>query len=100
MAKEESVVRSFRVNETLYNQANEIYKKDGFAFSEVVRLLLEATVREGRTPRSLSTREIEEKMDAAMYRNAYIDNLLDSVVPYSPESNSTYSRYIFLSVFF
>lgn len=91
MSKDESVVKSFRVNEGLFNQANEIIKAEGFAFSEVVRLLLEATIKEGRIPRSLSTKEMEETMDAAQNRNAYIDHLLDSVLPYSSESQSKYT---------
>lgn len=81
MGSEESIVKSFRTSEGLFTEANEIFKKEGFSFSEVIRLLLEATVREERIPRALSTRDMENNVDKAKSRNEYIDGILDSVLP-------------------
>lgn len=87
MPKDDSVVKSFRTAEAQFNAANEIFKKEGFSFSEVIRLLLEATVREGRIPRALSTKTMEEMSDKAVYRENYIDRILDMAIP-NPRYNS------------
>ena len=81
MAKDDSVVKSFRTTEEQFNQANEIFRKEGFSFSEVIRLLFDATIREGHIPRGLSTRDMEEQMDAAQHRENYISSVLDKAVP-------------------
>lgn len=81
MGKEESVVKSFRTTEEQFNRANEIFLREGFSFPEVIRLLFEATVREGRIPRGLGTREMEKKADAARNRDDYISSILDAAVP-------------------
>ncbi len=83
MSKEESVVKSFRIPEGQFEQANEIFKKEGFSLSEVIRLVCDATIREGRIPRALSTKEMETKLDAAQKRESFIDSVLGmaGVVP-------------------
>ena len=81
MAKDDSVVKSFRTTEEQFEQANEIFRKEGFNFSEVIRLLFEATIKEGRIPRGLSTRDMEEQLDAAKRRDNYISSILDKAFP-------------------
>lgn len=76
-----SVIKSFRTNEEQFAQANEIYRSEGFSFSEVIRLLLEATIKEGRIPRALSTKDIEIASDKSAYREEYIDSILDMALP-------------------
>jgi antitoxin component of RelBE/YafQ-DinJ toxin-antitoxin module len=51
MARDESVVKSFRISGDQFERANEIFKKEGFSLSEVIRLVCDATIREGRIPR-------------------------------------------------
>lgn len=79
--KDDSVVKSFRVPESMFEQANEIFKKEGFSASEVIRVLFNATIREGRIPRGLATREMESQSDAAKIRKEYMDNILARAVP-------------------
>ena len=81
MAKDDSVVKSFRTTEEQFDQANEIFRKEGFNFSEVIRLLFDATIREGRIPRGLSTRDMEDQLDAAKHRENYISSILDKAIP-------------------
>lgn len=81
MAKDDSVVKSFRTTEEQFEQANEIFRKEGFNFSEVIRLLFDATIREGRIPRSLSTRDMENQLDVAKHREDYISSVLDMAIP-------------------
>ena len=76
-----SVIKSFRTDEEQFAQANEIYKSEGFSFSEVIRLLLEATIREGRIPRALSTKDVEVVSDKSAYREEYVDSILDMALP-------------------
>lgn len=79
--KDDSVVKSFRTTEAEFNAANEIFHKEGFTLSEVIRLLLEATIKEGRIPRGLSTKSSEVISDMAERREDYIDSLLDMALP-------------------
>lgn len=79
--KDDSVVKSFRVPESIFEQANEIFKKEGFSASEVIRVLFNATIREGRIPRGLATREMESQSDAAKIRKEYMDSILARAVP-------------------
>lgn len=81
MAKDESVVKSFRTTEEQFARANEIFHKEGFSFSEAIRLLFEATIREGQIPRCLSTRDMEDRQDAARKRDEYISGILDTAIP-------------------
>ena len=83
MGKDESIVKSFRIPERQFEQANEIFKKEGFSFSEVIRLMCDAAIREGRIPRGLSTKEIEPKLDSSQARENYIDGVLQmaGIVP-------------------
>lgn len=83
MAKDDSVVKSFRTTEDQFRRADEIFRKEGFSFSEVIRLLFDATIREGRIPRSLSTRDIEDKLDDSKRREEYIDSVINMAVPAS-----------------
>ena len=76
-----SIIKSFRTDEEQFAQANEIYKSEGFSFSEVIRLLLEATIREGRIPRALSTKDVEVVSDKSAYREEYVDSILDMALP-------------------
>lgn len=76
MAVTESVVKSIRIPTSLYEEANEIFKKEGFSFAEVIRLVCEATVKEDRIPRGLSTKELETKLDESQMRESYIDSIL------------------------
>lgn len=76
MAKDESIVKSFRIAEDQFDQANDIFQREGFSVSEVIRILFEATIREGRIPRGLSTREMEPELDDAKAREQYIDEVL------------------------
>ena len=80
MAKDDSVVKSFRTTEEQFDQANEIFRKEGFNFSEVIRLLFDATIREGRIPRGLSTRDMEDQLDAAKHRENYISTIWNKAV--------------------
>lgn len=79
--KDDSVVKSFRVPESMFEQANEIFKKEGFSASEVIRVLFGATIREGRIPRGLATREMESQSDAAKIRKEYMDSILARAIP-------------------
>lgn len=79
MPKDESVVKSFRISGDQFEKANEIFKKEGFSLSEVIRLVCDATIREGRIPRGLSTKEMEPKLDDSQTREAYIDSILGMV---------------------
>lgn len=81
MPKDDSLVKSFRTTEAQFNEANEIFKKEGFSYSEVIRLLLDATIREGRIPRGLSTKSVEEISDKSAHREAYVDSILNMVLP-------------------
>lgn len=81
MGKDGSVMKSLRVPEELFNEANGIFRREGFSFSEAVRLLLEATVREERVPRGLVTKNTEELSDKAAHREAYVDSILNTVLP-------------------
>lgn len=83
MGKDGSIVKSFRVSEEQFEKVNEIFRKEGFSVSEVIRLLFDATVREGRIPRGLSTKEMESKLDASQARECYIDGILQmaGIVP-------------------
>lgn len=81
MNKDGSVVKSFRTTEEQFARANEIFLKEGFSFSEAVRLLFDATIREGRIPRGLSTKEMEGRMDAAKHREDYINSVISGAVP-------------------
>lgn len=83
MAKDESIVKSFRISSEQFEKANEIFRKEGFSFSEVIRLVCDATIREGRIPRGLSTKEIEPKLDSSQARENYIDSILQmaGIVP-------------------
>lgn len=76
MSKDESVVKSFRISGDQFERANEIFKKEGFSFSEVIRLVCDITIREGRIPRGLSTREMESKLDDSEKREDYISDIL------------------------
>lgn len=89
MAKDDSVVKSFRTTEEQFSQANEIFRKEGFSFSEVIRLLFEATIREGRIPRSLSTRDMESAADTAQRRENYVNRVLDMVAPDKSDGHIT-----------
>ena len=91
MAKDDSVVKSFRTTEEQFAQANEIFLKEGFNFSEVIRLLFDATIREGRVPRGLSTRDMEDQLDAAKHREAYINSILDRAIPNFSDSTNNVS---------
>ena len=77
MSNDNSVVKSFRTSEEQFNQANEIFKKEGFSFSEVVRLLFEATIKEGHIPRILNSKERESEFDNARMREDYITSILN-----------------------
>ena len=79
--KDDSIVKSFRVPESMFEQANDIFKKEGFSLSEVIRILFQATIREGRVPRGLSTREMEVKSDAAKTRENYMNSILAKAIP-------------------
>ena len=81
MGKDDSVVKSFRTTEEQFEQANEIFRKEGFNFSEVIRLLFDATIKEGRIPRGLSTRDMEDQLDAAKQRDDYINSILNMAIP-------------------
>lgn len=81
MNKDGSVVKSFRTTEEQFSRANEIFLKEGFNFSEAIRLLFEATIREGRIPRGLGTKETESRMDAARHRDEYINSIISRAVP-------------------
>ena len=81
MAKEESIVKSFRTSEAQFQEANDIFRKEGFSLSEVIRLLFDAMIREGRVPRALSTKNLEDKSDNAKAREDYVDDILDMVLP-------------------
>lgn len=81
MGKDDSVVKSFRTTEEQFEQANEIFRKEGFNFSEVIRLLFDATIKEGRIPRGLSTRDMEDQLDAAKQRDDYIGSILNMAIP-------------------
>ncbi len=86
MAKEEKegkIVKSFRISEDIFERANDIFMKEGFSFSEVIRLLCDATLKEGRIPRGISTKDIEPKLDTAQKRESYIDSILQmaGIVP-------------------
>ncbi len=76
MSKDDSIVKSFRTTEEQFNKANDIFQKEGFSISEVIRILLEATIREGHIPRGLSTREMEPALDDAKFMESYIDDIL------------------------
>lgn len=89
MAKDDSVVKSFRTTEEQFSQANEIFRKEGFSFSEVIRLLLEATIRDGRIPRSLSTRDMESVADTAQRRDCYVNRILNMVAPDKSDEHLT-----------
>lgn len=79
--KDDSIVKSFRVPEFMFEQANEIFKKEGFSLSEVIRILFQATIKEGRVPRGLSTREMETQSDAAQIRESYMNGILSKAIP-------------------
>lgn len=79
--KDDSVVKSFRVPESMFDQVNDILKKEGFSLSEVIRILFQAMIREGRIPRGLSTREIEVQSDAAKMRTDYMQSILNKAIP-------------------
>lgn len=79
--KDDSIVKSFRVPESMFEQANDIFKKEGFSLSEVIRILFQATIREGRVPRGLSNREMEVKSDAAKTRENYMNSILAKAIP-------------------
>lgn len=89
--KDDSIVKSFRVPEFMFEQANEIFKKEGFSLSEVIRVLFQATIREGRVPRGLSTREMETQSDAAKMRDDYMKDMLSAAIP-SLNKNSVEER--------
>ena len=89
--KDDSIVKSFRVPESMFEQANEIFKKEGFSLSEVIRVLFQATIREGRVPRGMSTREMETQSDAAKVREDYMNDMLTTAIP-SLNKNSIENR--------
>ncbi len=92
MGADGSIVKSIRVSGEQFEQANDIFKKEGFTFSEAVKLLLEATIREGRVPRSLSTRDMEDKLDDARMRDDYVSDILGTVFPQVTGAVSTEKR--------
>ena len=94
MGKDESIVKSFRISEEQFERANEIFKKEGFSLSEVIRLVCDATIREGRIPRGLSTKEMEPKLDASQVRENYIDGILKmaGIVPQNERGLSPEER--------
>lgn len=81
MVKGKSITKSFRTTEDQFDQANEIFKREGFSYSEAIRLLLEATIREGRIPRALGTKDVEEISDKAACREKYVDSILNMALP-------------------
>lgn len=102
MGKDNSVVKSFRTTEEQFSRANEIFLREGFNFSEVIRLLLDATIREDRIPRGLSTREMEDQMDAARHRDDYINSIINTAVPGfcdSPDSGKTAEERLLDTIF-
>lgn len=99
MAKEESVVKSFRTSEAQFLEANDIFRKEGFSLSEVIRLLFDATIREGRVPRGLSTKNIEDKSDNAKIRENYVDDILDMVLPPDGDSGKTAEERLLQCIF-
>lgn len=99
MAKDDSVVKSFRTTEEQFSQANEIFRKEGFSFSEVIRLLFEATIRDGRIPRSLSTRDMESAADTAQRRDNYVNRILDMVVPDKSDGHITAEERLLNTIF-
>jgi len=94
MARDESVVKSFRISGDQFERANEIFKKEGFSLSEVIRLVCDATIREGRIPRGLSTKEMESKLDNSQNRENFIDGVLSmaGVVPKKQRDMTTEQR--------
>lgn len=99
MAKDDSVVKSFRTTEEQFSQASEIFRKEGFSFSEVIRLLFEATIREGRIPRSLSTRDMESAADTAQRRENYVNRILDMVIPDKSDGHITAEERLLNTIF-
>ena len=94
MGNDNSIVKSIRISGEQFEQANDIFKREGFSFSEAVKIFLEATIREGRVPRSLSTRAMENKLDDAKMRDDYVSDILSSVLPQKSESSSNEKRLV------
>lgn len=72
------VMRHVRVAEDQYDAAMEVLKKEGFTFSDAVRMLLATIIKEKRLPRALSTKEDEALADESAVRENYIDRLIKS----------------------
>lgn len=73
------VPKQVRVCGEEFDAANEIFKKSGFTFSDVVRMVISKTIQEGRIPLALSCRENEKMLDDGMQVDRYMDDILAMV---------------------
>lgn len=68
--------KTIRISGEQYDRMTEILRKEGFTFSDAVRMLMDTTVKEGRIPRAVMEEEDESAEDQAKEREAYVDALL------------------------
>lgn len=83
----DSVTKTFRAPAAQFDAANALFNKEGYTFSGAVRLLLDATIREGRIPRCLKpdTKKVDRDSSEAVIE-PFIADILS---PITGDSSST-----------